>query len=163
MLTLPDIMIRWIHQEDSEALAHFFHRNNLEEVTQYFHPFPLDDESARVICCAGGLDRFLGAFDGEKLVGLTMLRGWDKGFAIPSLGVLVDVAYRRLGLGRRLVQEAISEGKRSNAPGIILSVYASNSVAVRLFSSLGFRESDRSPSYVKGRLDCKIRMRLGLI
>jgi len=162
MLTLPEVMIRLIKQQDREALARFFHRNNLEEVTQYFHPFPLNDESARMICCAGNLDRFLGTFDGEKLVGLAMLRGWDKGFAMPSLGVLVDVAYRRLGRGRRLVQEAISEGKRSKATGIILSVYASNWVAVRLYSSLGFKQTNRGPVYVNGRLDWKIRMCLGL-
>ncbi|WP_321818033.1 MULTISPECIES: N-acetyltransferase [unclassified Paraburkholderia] len=82
-----------------------------------------------------------GAFDGETLIGIA---GWRREqrvkFAHKSLiwGVFVDPAYRRTGIGRRLVESAIGRAKASGVEQVQLSVGAQNPRAQTLYSSLGF-------------------------
>ncbi|NIE68019.1 N-acetyltransferase [Burkholderia sp. Ax-1719] len=82
-----------------------------------------------------------GAFDGETLIGIT---GWRREqrvkFAHKSIvwGVFVDPAYRRTGIGRRLMESAIERAKASGVEQLQLSVCAQNPRAQTLYLSLGF-------------------------
>ncbi len=52
----------------------------------FFHPHPLTCEAALEIASLSGRDRYFVAIVAQKIVGYGMLRGWDAGFEIPSLG-----------------------------------------------------------------------------
>jgi ribosomal protein S18 acetylase RimI-like enzyme len=53
-------------------------------------------------------------------------------------GLAVDPAHRRLGIGRRLVDEAIDEARRRGAAKLSLRVLAPNVAARRLYERRGF-------------------------
>jgi ribosomal protein S18 acetylase RimI-like enzyme len=55
--------------------------------------------------------------------------------------VVVQEAFRRRGIARRLTEAAIAEARHLGAGGVILQVYQNNLPALRLYSDLGFREA----------------------
>ena len=67
-----------------------------------------------------------------------MLRGWDQGFAVSSLGIATHAAARGIGLGRALMLYLHAEARRRGARRIRLKVYPDNRVAVELYRTLGY-------------------------
>ena len=67
-----------------------------------------------------------------------MLRGWDEGYAIPSLGIYVAPALRGTGAARLLMQYLHLCAKLSGATQIRLKVYRGNISATKLYQSLGY-------------------------
>jgi len=150
--------IRLVLYTDYEALARFFEENNRPEITRHFHPFLLNSQMAYQIACTNHLDRYYIAVANGQIVGLCMLRGWDEDFDIPSFGIFVDYRYHGLGLGRQMTKFVIAEARRLGCHSIRLSVYASNTRALRLYTLLGFREISREPVIISGEPDEKIIM-----
>ncbi|MCG3144867.1 MAG: Mycothiol acetyltransferase [Gammaproteobacteria bacterium] len=150
--------IRRIEPRDYQALTLFFEENDRAEVTTHFHPFPLTAESARRITEMGGRDAYYIALLEQAIVGLCMLRGWDEGYVTPSFGVMVDYRRQGLGLGRQMTVFAIEEALRLGCSDVMLTVYASNERAVRLYDSLRFHEVKREVITVETNLDEKITM-----
>ena len=77
-----------------------------------------------------------------------LLRGWDQGYAIPSLGVAVHPRFRGSGLGRAMMGYLHCVAKLRGAKQIRLKVYPDNAAAIRLYESLGYawnelREDDQ--------------------
>jgi ribosomal protein S18 acetylase RimI-like enzyme len=138
-----DLSLRALRPEDETALAELFSRNALPEVVRHFHPFPLDAESARALSRGRRRDRFYVACRGPRIVGLSMLRGWDEGHDVPRFGVLVDRDQRGCGIGSRLLDHAIEQARALGSPRVELSVYASNSLAHGLYLRRGFVEKGR--------------------
>jgi perosamine synthetase len=128
---------------DEGALAHVLTANDLPAVTEQFHPFALDARSAKAIATAPGRDRFYGARLHGRLVGLSMLRGWNEGYEVPSFGILVDGAHRGRGIGRALTEHTCEQARRLGCTRVRLSVYAANARAAGLYAALGFRERSR--------------------
>jgi [ribosomal protein S18]-alanine N-acetyltransferase len=152
------IAIRVVMAQDCIALAHFFKENNLSSVVRQFNPFPMNEKTARNIACTIHLDRYYIALLKDKIIGFCMLRGWDEGYFLPSFGMLVDSCYKNRGLGKRMLKFALMEAKELGCKQIKLSVYTSNTVALRLYTSFGFIESKRIPTQVMGQPDEKIIM-----
>ncbi len=122
---------------------HLFEENNVDEITRYFHPFPLSRESAYAIAWTSHKDRYYVVSVSSRVRGLCMLRGWDEGYSIPSYGVLLDRRIQGYGLGRSVTKFAISEAKRLGCERLRLSVHASHLAARRLYEVLGFVETER--------------------
>jgi ribosomal protein S18 acetylase RimI-like enzyme len=91
------------------------------------------------------------ALDGERVVGWCEIRRE----ALPgrehsgSLGVGVRAAYRRLGLGRRLMDIAIATAWQRGFARIELWVRSPNAVAIALYTRLGFVEEGRRRDAVR--------------
>lgn len=152
------IEIRPVTATDCEGLAAFFEQNNLPVVTRHFRPFPLTAEVAQEITGTSHRDQFYAAFVGQKIVGFTMLRGWDEGFDIPSFGVCVDLRHQGQGLGKRITKFAIAEAERLGCRSLRLTVYGSNERAFRLYQELGFHETHRETVVVDNQMDEHIVM-----
>ncbi len=73
------------------------------------------------------------------MAGYGMLRGWDEGYEIPSLGIAILPGYQRKGLGRLLMTHLHEVARQRGAKRIRLKVYARNAAAVSLYSSLGYK------------------------
>ena len=153
-----DLHIRLVRSEDCGALIQFLEENDRPEVTRYFNPFPLDRATAQRICLNGQLDRYIVALLKGRIVGLSMLRGWNEGFEVPSFGILIDRSNTQHGIGRRLMEFTLTEARKKGCRSVRLSVHASNKRAVSLYSSLGFVELTREPVRVSGEPDVKIVM-----
>lgn len=152
------IIIREIGPADYAALAGFFEDNNVPTIVRQFHPFPLNEETAHYIACTNHLDHYYVALFGHQIVGLCMLRGWDEGYSIPSFGILVDRRFQNRRIGTKMTRFAIMKARKLGCHQVRLSVYASNEVALGLYASLGFIESERRSVLVMGQADEKIIM-----
>jgi ribosomal protein S18 acetylase RimI-like enzyme len=146
-----EVSVRLLGPADRAELERFFRANNRPAVTAQFHPFPLTDERAEFITCAPHRDEYCGAFSREgRIVGMVMLRGWDEGYEVPSLGVVVGVAHQGRGIGRRLCAWAIGRAREKGCRRVRLTVQPGNARALGLYRSLGFREASREPATEPG-------------
>jgi ribosomal protein S18 acetylase RimI-like enzyme len=135
---------RWTH-----ALASLFTALDAAGDARFFHPHPLTPDHAARLCHrpAGAADYYGLATTGDPnapALGYGLLRGWDEGFAVPSLGIAVHPAARGQGLSRVLMNHLHAEAARRGAPSIRLKVYPQNTAALRLYESLGYQFADRS-------------------
>ncbi|MGH8246154.1 MAG: ribosomal protein S18-alanine N-acetyltransferase, partial [Gammaproteobacteria bacterium] len=65
------------------------------------------------------------------------------------LNLVVAPEWRRRGLGRRLVAEALGRGRARGAEKCWLEVRASNRAALDFYRALGFREQSRRRDYYR--------------
>ena len=152
------IVIEPVAAGHAQALAELFERNRVPAVSDSFDPFPLTAEEARRITLEPRLDAYFVASLEAELIAMSMLRGFDEGFTVPSFGIFVDHRHHRGGVGRRLTAWTVEEARRRGCAAIRLSVYASNEVALRLYRSLGFEEQERAVVARATGLDEKIVM-----
>jgi ribosomal protein S18 acetylase RimI-like enzyme len=103
-----------------------------------FHPHPFTKAAAEERADYGGKDVYCVATVGARVLGYGLLRGWDEGYAVPSLGIAIHPDARGLGLGRALMLYLHVEATRRRAPRIRLKVYPDNEAAVALYRSLGY-------------------------
>ena len=61
--------------------------------------------------------------------------------------VAVREPYRRLGIGRALLDRILAEGKRSEVPCAFLELRAGNTAALALYEDCGFRVTARRSKY----------------
>lgn len=79
-----------------------------------------------------------GIFDGDKLVAILEISPvfWNNRLRI--LNIWVDQAYRRLGLGRRLIRFAKRAAATQGRRAVVLEVQSCNSKAIAFYLSQGF-------------------------
>jgi ribosomal protein S18 acetylase RimI-like enzyme len=150
--------VRPIRTSEANDLVRFFEANNRPEITIHFHPFPLNETSARDIALTPRLDHYYAAWRQDQIVGFGMLRGWDEGYETPSFGVLVDYRCHGQGIGRCLLEFGLQVARRRGCRQVRLSVNASNPAAVHLYQTMGFGAVERQPTETAYRPDEKIIM-----
>lgn len=122
--------------EDS-LWAFFGHLCDIGE-DKRFHPHPFTRDLAIERCSYRGRDVYCAAMAGGKVLGYGMLRGWDAGYDVPSLGIAIHSDARGIGLGRAMMLLLHAEARRRGSSRIRLKVYPDNRVAVELYRSLGY-------------------------
>lgn len=127
-----------IQSENEDTLKTFFGRNSRPEVTDLFTAFPLSGKEAERIAHHTGKDKYFLLSMNDTPVGFWMLRGWDEGFSVPSLGLFVDFEHQGKGFGRSIVREASRICKDLGCGAIRLSVYPQNKGAIGLYLSEGY-------------------------
>lgn len=109
-----------------------------EEDKACFHPHPFDSETITALCRCPQQDYYCGLFEGPKMIGYGMLRGWNEGFSIPSLGVVVGQTHRRLGCAQQVVNHLHAVARTRGAKSLRLTVYRANAKAVNFFQNCGY-------------------------
>ena len=136
--------IKLVKIEDFEDLAVLFKNNNVEPITRFFTPFALTREIAHEIACEKHRDKYyLGIVEG-KVIGFSMLRGWDEGYTVPSFGMFIDQHQHGHGYGKQLLDLTIEAARQLGCEKIRLSVRKANHPAYRIYKSRGFKEIDCS-------------------
>jgi len=130
--------IRGLDPSIEAALADFLEHLKATGADKHFHPHPLDRATAAQHCCYSGHDLYCVAILEGRVVAYGMLRGWDAGFAIPSLGIAVRSEHRGTGLARLLMCFLHYEAARRGATRVRLRVNADNARALALYRSLGY-------------------------
>ena len=144
---------RELAQPDLPAFRRFLESNDVPAVTGSFDPFPMSAATADRIMAERREDRYFGAFEEDGgMVALSMLRGWDEGFDVPSFGIAVDHRRHGRGLGTRLTAWTIERARELAAPAVRLSVYADNPAAARVYRRLGFEEVERDDVRARTRI-----------
>jgi [ribosomal protein S18]-alanine N-acetyltransferase len=157
------LRFRSVGPTDVDILRELFESNLGSVVSKTFDPFPLTIEQAEKIALVPREDGYYLAFDQDRVVAMSMLRGFDEGYEIPSFGIFVDHEQHGRGIGRRLTVWTIEQAQALGCPSVRLSVYSQNSPAVRLYESLGFAEQSREPTERNGYMEEKIVMTLDLM
>jgi ribosomal protein S18 acetylase RimI-like enzyme len=137
-LLREQLEIRRVGPELEGALAELFAALVAAGDDETFHPHPFTPAAAAERARYEGKDVYAVAVAGGRALAYGMLRGWDEGYEVPSLGIAVHPAARALGLGRALMLYLHVEARRRAAPRIRLKVYPDNERAVALYRSLGY-------------------------
>lgn len=132
------LCIEPIHPRNVPELATF-----LEEFVDdpWFHPHPMTAAYAKLIgkhAIGPSQDVYLGVFWERRCVAYGMLRGWDEGWEVPSLGIAVKGTLRGYGIGRMLMYALHTCARLREAPAIRLKVFPENLRAKALYKSLGY-------------------------
>ncbi len=153
--------IRHPEPDDQPAIANFFQALVAGGDSQTFHPHPFTASEASQITkglSPKGLptnDIFHFGFVRREAVAYGMLRGWDEGFAEPSLGIAVHPRFRGRGLAGQMVRQLHDLARMRGATSIRLKVYRGNTVAIHFYKKLGYVLTDHDESQWLGRLSLK--------
>lgn len=149
-----DLECRILTPDDSCALGKFFIQVVCNNDDKLFHPHGFSYIDADNICNNQGKDLYYGVFSGNNILGYGLLRGWDDGYDIPSLGIVISSKARGLGLGRMLMLFLHSAARNRGAKSIRLTVLKENVIAKSLYMSLGYTFTESGNSFV-GELEFK--------
>ncbi len=124
--------------EHAEALSRFFERLRSQKVETFFHPHPLTAEEAQKRAAYQGRDFYcVQVLEGE-IIGYGMLRGWDEGYEIPSIGVVVDPSVKGKGYGRSLMKFLRAAARERGANRLRATVNPDNVKMVAYCRSQGY-------------------------
>ncbi len=104
----------------------------------FFRPHPFTATEAQRLAGYSGRDVYALLADTRGPVAYGMLRGWDEGYATPSLGIAVRRTAQGRGFGRQMMNHLHAEARRRGADHVRLRVHPDNVVARRLYESLGY-------------------------
>ena len=96
----------------------------------------------------------------ERLLGFVVF--WLVHDEVHVLNIATAVEARRRGIGRALMEEAASQGRRRGARIATLEVRRSNAPAIALYRALGYREVGVRPNYYAEEREDAIVMNLDL-
>lgn len=130
--------IRRVNPEHREPLARLFARLVADGDDRFFHPHPLTAEYALRIADYEGRDLYYVLIDDAIALGYGMLRGWDEGFDVPSLGIAIAPEGRGTGLGRLFMAFLHECARRRGSTRIRLTVVEGNQAGRRLFTESGY-------------------------
>jgi ribosomal protein S18 acetylase RimI-like enzyme len=118
-----------------------------------FHPHPLTAEEAARRCRYDGRDLFYVMVDENRVLAYGMLRGWDEGYTVPSLGIAVHPEEQGRGLGRAFMHFLHVAARRRGAERVRLKVYPRNTRALALYRDLGYRFDTYEGGQLVGTLE----------
>jgi len=121
-----------------QALARFIADLAAAGDDAFFHPHAGDVASLRVIAEQPGKDLYLVFVAGEDVCAYGLLRGWNEGYEVPSLGIAVHPASRATGLGRLVMEDLEARARHRGAPAIRLRVHRDNARAIAMYERRGY-------------------------
>jgi glycosyltransferase involved in cell wall biosynthesis/ribosomal protein S18 acetylase RimI-like enzyme len=157
------VLFRPLDSSCAADLARLFEQIRVSPGAEFFHPHPLDQAEAQRICGLSGKDYYCLAYLDETPVGYGMLRGWDAGYAEPSLGVALAPDFVGRGLGRALTTHLHTVAKERGTTSIRLKVYTRNQAGRALYLKLGYAFTPHADGEELGRLMLMPSMRVGIL
>jgi ribosomal protein S18 acetylase RimI-like enzyme len=128
---------RVVGPEDEGMLADLF--TEIDET--FFRPHPFTRDEAARIAGQAGQDAYALLVEDGRAAAYGMLRGWNEGYAVPSLGIAVRTSAQGRGLGRLMMAHLHAEAERRGATVVRLRVHPDNIKARGLYESLGYAYS----------------------
>ncbi len=127
------INVSWI-----DRLASFFELIKNRKDDQYFHPHPFNKEKAKELGHYKDKDLYFLQTVESEICGYGMLRGWDEGYSVPSLGMIIHPDYRGKGLAEEFMAFLHDCARQKGAKQICLKVYPKNKAAIALYTKMGY-------------------------
>lgn len=141
-----------LRPENEAALADFF--RDVQSDAGLFHPHPLTDEFAHFACTHRGRDQFYGFFDeDDTLIAYGMLRGWDEGYEIPAVGLIVHPALRGRGQSEAFMRCLSSAAAAAGATRIRGRLLKRNTISRRMCERVGYKFTIDDGDYLIGYAD----------
>lgn len=118
-----------------------------------FQPHPFTDEAVERLAAHRGKDFYCVMVDAGRVLAYGMLRGWDEGYEVPSLGIAVHPDARKEGLGRAMMQFLHETARNRGARRVRLRVIEDNAAAIALYEQVGYRFEGKEERYLVGYLE----------
>ena len=147
------VEVRRLGPEWIGALEEFFRALGEAEGSKHFHPHPLTALEAERRCHYQGPDLYYILVEDGRVLGYGMLRGWDEGYAIPSLGIAIHPSERGKGLGKAFMHFLHAAAGRKGATQVRLKVHPDNTAAVALYEELGYTFHGQERGQLVGTLE----------
>ena len=135
-----------------DSLTKLFASFETAGLAEFFHPHPFTPEYAKELSEYSGKDLYFLLLNDGQAIGYGMLRGWDEGYEVPSLGIAIHPEYQGLKLSRALMEFLHCAARLRGAPEVMLKVYNDNAPAVHLYQSMGYDMSALNDKELRGRL-----------
>jgi ribosomal-protein-alanine N-acetyltransferase len=97
---------------------------------------------------------------GQGVIGF--FAGWTVADEMHINNIAAHPDYRRQGVGRKLIEQAISEGTLRGVEFVLLEVRASNEIAQNLYKKMGFNYVSRRRDYYRSPTEDAFVMKLRL-
>jgi ribosomal-protein-alanine N-acetyltransferase len=149
----PALEFRRFSPEWADSLARFFSDLLSNGDENFFHPHPLTPEFAQELSRYSGRDLYYVAVLGDHVLAYGMLRGWDEGFAVPSLGIALHPDARGTGLARVWMGFLHAAAHRRGAVRVRLKVDRSNRAAFSLYQKLGYTFANDDRGELVGHIE----------
>ena len=138
-MPMAQFTVRPAAADDARAMAELFAAVAVERTGIATEPpVDIDERTALFARTAAGS---LVAVGGGQIVGMLHVEVSRHGFG--EIGMLVDRDWRGCGVGRALVQAAISWARGRGLHKLCLEVFAHNTAAIALYRKSGFVEEGR--------------------
>lgn len=144
--------IKILKPDMEQALVSFFNTITKDNYACYYHPYSLTPETAKELCNLSGRDLHYILTDNKMILGYGMLRGWDEGYEIPSLGIVIHPDAAGKGLGSMFVRFLHSSAWLRGCSSIRLSVHKNNTTALRMYKRFGYTFVPRNEEEFTGTL-----------
>jgi ribosomal-protein-alanine N-acetyltransferase len=118
-----------------------------------FQPHPFTDEVLERLVRQKGRDFYCVMVEGDRVLAYGMLRGWDEGYEVPSLGIAVHPASRKEGVGRAMMQFLHDSARARGAARVRLRVLEDNAAAIALYEQVGYRFAAKEEGYLVGYVE----------
>jgi len=149
-LHVKQIECRKLTIDWKQQLTDFF--RNLEKVgdSKYFYPHPFTDKAINKIVRHTGRDIYYILIENDIVLGYGLLRGWDEGYKIPSLGIAIHPSVRNTGLGIMFMHFLHAAARRNGATQVRLRVSPNNIKALQLYKNIGYKFKTKESNYLVG-------------
>lgn len=120
------------------ALARFFADLAAAGDDAFFHPHASDVATLGAIAERPGKDLYVVFVEGDDVCAYGMLRGWNEGYAVPSIGIAVHPSARTCGLGRLMMEYLEMMARYRGAFAVRLRVHKDNTRAIAMYERRGY-------------------------
>jgi len=115
------------------------------EYAAYFQPFAFDAHTLQRILEQRVNDLYFAVLWAGEPAGLSMLRGFDQGYTVPSYGVWIAPAFSRRGLGWATLVHAAETCRARGCRELMLKVHPLNTPAKHMYERFGFLKTGVDP------------------
>jgi [ribosomal protein S18]-alanine N-acetyltransferase len=112
-----------------------------EPTGQFFRPHAFTHDCLHSLATRPGQDLYYVLTASGHVRGYGLLRGWNQGYEIPSLGIMIAREARGQGLGRLLMTFLHASALTRSASRVRLRVHAENHRAIALYRSMNYEFS----------------------
>lgn len=145
---------RQFNSQDCNSLITLFAEVSLDPALNFFSPHPFTSEKAHEISCLyKGNDLYIGLWVENKLVGYGLLRGWDEGYLVPSLGIYLSEKVRGKGIGSRFLSNLHEIALNKGAKKVMLKVLQENGQAKKLYEKAGYIFENKIDNFFVGYMN----------
>lgn len=138
-MTARDLEIVRLEESRIDGLLAMLQAIADEGMTRWFEPHPFTRDHLSSLCADGVSDLYYVMSAGPEVLGYGLLRGWDEGYPVPSLGIAVHPAHRGKGFGLTMMEFLHAAARLRGSEQVRLRVYDNNDAAIALYRRLGYR------------------------
>ena len=146
---------RKLSREQTNGLAELFIALAQDPDSVHFHPHPFTLEEAQQLGSYEGKDLYYVAVCRGLVQAYGMLRGWDEGYEVPSLGIAVHPEFRGMNLGETMTRFLHSSARQRGARSVRLKVYSQNIAARSLYEKIGYQFKGEERGQIVGMFELK--------